>query len=597
MIPPDTAGKDAHPLDTVKRIKQILAEHGIGTEESWGTSDVPHCYSLRINIAGTSIGANGKGIDKAYALASGYGELMERLQLGLIWRNKLQIEGGASSCEAQSQTVPAQMLLKRNPAWYAVFAEKLQQTTGDPVSAQDILKQYTDSSGNVQATGYYCLTTQTREYLPTALCKGVYATSGGAAGNTMEEAMVQALSEIVERHHKLRVLFEDIAVPEIPEETLQSCPIAYEIICYLRRSGYRVMVKDCSLGTKFPVVCVCIIDTKTGKYHTHFGAYPNFEIALLRTLTESFQGRNIQNITRHEDFFCTKELFDLRYLMVELVKGTSEKPPQFFFRSARQPYCRTAGFSGTTNREYLNECIAFFREQGYDILVRDSSSLGFPTCQIIIPGYSEVFPQRMSDRFNDSRYSAYAGRALRNPASASQDDLFGLMMHMAQSTKLKLTGMEKFTTEAGIPAKLSSGEETYLMNTALAHVSYTFGKTKDVIAYINKAIRANASADMEYLICLKRYLSMKMNKYAEEDMAATLELFHKPETVARLYAYIREGANPLTPVVLRCDLQCSPACELYGRCKKKYSDELVQLIVQKSRALDQSVLEEYLKTL
>lgn len=595
VILPDAACKDAHPLDTVQRIKSILGEHGIETEEFWEASDVPHCYSLRINIAGTSIGANGKGVNQEYALASGYGELIERLQLGLIWRNKLQIEGGASTCEAQSQTIAAQLLSERNPGWYAAFAQRFQQSTGIAMTAQNILKQYTDSDGNVQATPYYCVTSHTWEYLPTAFCKAVYATSGGAAGNTMEEAMVQALSEIVERHHKLRVIHEDIVAPEIPEEVLQSCTIAYDIIRFLRGNGYRVIVKDCSLGTKFPVVCVCIIDTNTGKYHTHFGAYPNFEVALQRTLTESFQGRNIQNITKHEDFFCKNELSDLRHLMVELVNGTNEKPPQFFFRRSEEAYRPTTGFSGKTNGERLRECIAFFREQGYDVLVRDSSTLGFPTCQIIIPGYSEVLPQRISDQFNDSRYSAFASRALQNPVSAKQEDLFGLMMHIAQSSKLKLSGMESFTTESGIPAKLASGEETYLMSAALAHVSYSFGRTKDVISYLTKAIRANTSADLEYLICLKRYLTLQQNKYAPQDIRATLEYFHKPETVAALYACLDGKKNPLDAVVLRCDLQCAPTCRLYTRCKKKYADRLVQCISQKAKLLDQAPLEALLQ--
>lgn len=593
---PDNAGKDAHPLDTVAKIKGILSEHGIATEERWEESSVPHCHALRINIAGTTIGANGKGTTKEFTLASGYGELIERLQLGLIWKNKLQVMGGASSCEAQSQTVPADSLMQRNASWYHGYANKLQQTTGISTTGEEILRRYTDRDGNVQATPYYCLTSHTTEYLPTALCKAVYATSGGAAGNTMEEAMVQAFSEIVERHHKLRVIHEEIAVPEIPEEVLMSCPVAYEIITFLRSKGFRVIVKDCSLGMDFPVVCVCIIDTNTGKYHTHFGAFPDFNIALQRTLTESFQGRNLQNVTRHEDFFCTKELFDLRYLMIELVKGTSEKPPQFFFRTATEPYHPTKSF-GNTNRERLKGCIQFFRNQNYDILVRDSSSLGFPTCQIVIPGYSEVLPQRMSEKLDDSRCSAFSSRALRNPVSAKPDDLFGLLMHIGQSNKLKLAGIENFTTEAGIPARLSTREENFLMSTALAHVNYTLGKTKEVLSYINKAIPNSPESDLAYLICVKRYLSMKQNNYTDEDISSTLNIFHQPETIQKLYSHLNAGTNPLTSVVLQCDLQCSADCPLYDRCKKKHSDDIANLIIRKAKELDQSPLQQMLAEL
>lgn len=586
----DAEYKDARPIDTVARIKGILHSCGIQTEEIWFESDVPHCYSLRINIAGTAIGSNGKGINRDFALASGYGELIERLQLGHIWRNKVHIEGGVSSADAQSVPVSPDMLLERNPRWYAAFSEKLQQLTGISMNGQQIISQYRESDGNVQATPYYCVTSGTTEYLPTRLIKAVYGTNGGAAGNTMEEAMVQSLSEIVERHHKLRVIFENIPVPEIPEDVLQSCPVAYEIIQFLRSSGYRVIIKDCSLGTKFPVVCVCLINTANGKYHTHFGAHPNFEIALQRTLTETFQGRNIKHITKHENFcYKTDDVFALRYLMTELVKGTSEKPPQFFFRQSEEPYRPTAGFQGANNRECLSECIAFFREQGYDVLVRDCSCLGFPTCQILIPGYSEALPHRLSVKYNDARYSAYANRTLQNPSAAKMEDLLGLMMHIVESNKHRNTGMENFLTEAGIPAVLPRQEQTFLMNVSLAHVSYTLGKYKDVINYLTSLICAGGN-HQEYLICLKRYLSLLLNRYTPAEIRATLDYLHNPQTVAQLYDCLNNRKNPLDALVLHCDMQCRPDCRLFDRCQKKRTDELVQLIVDRSKEVDQSAL-------
>lgn len=590
--------KDARPTDTVEKIKAILGRYGIETEECWSNSDVPHCYSLRINIVGTSIGANGKGINKEFALASGYGELIERFQQGLIWRNKVQIDGNVSSSDAQSVPVCAEALLQRNLRWYEAYARKLQQLTGISLTEKQIMAQYADRDGNVQATPFYCVNTATTEYLPAELIKAVYGTNGGAAGNTIEEAIVQAISEIVERSHKLRVIFEEIAVPEIPEEVLQSCPVAYEIIGFLRSSGYRVVIKDCSLGTKFPVVCVCLVNCKTGKYHTHFGAHPNFEIALQRTLTETFQGRNIKHITRHEDFYYTADnTFELRYLMTELVKGTSEKPPRFFFRQSEQPYSPSVGFSGGNNRECLKECFDFFREQGYDILVRDCSCLGFPTCQVIIPGYSEALPHRLSPKYNDMRYHNYAKKALQNPVCAGPEDLLGLMMHIVERNKHNIAGMDGFLAESGIPAVLPREEEAYLMNVSLAHVSYSLRKYKDAITYINQILYSESPEEEEYLICVKRYLSLQVNGYKPEEIEKTLMFLHNPETVHRLYSHLNSKQNPLNELVLRCDMQCQPHCRLYGRCKKKHTDELVQLIIDKSKEVDQSKLIEYLQDL
>lgn len=588
---PDAAHKDAHPLDTVKRIKQILKEHGIVTEENWCESDVPHCYSLRVSVAGSVFGTNGKGVTREFALASGYGELMERLQLGHVWRDKLNPEGGVASCEAQSEPVSGDALLARNGKWYDAFSKELLDATGVSMTGKELLAQFCDAAGNIQATPFYCLTGHTWEHLPTAMCKSLYVTNGGAAGNTVEEALVQAISEIVERSYKIRYLAADIPAPEVPEEVLRSCPIAYEIICYLRENGYTVTVKDCSMGEGFPVICICLVNKRTGRYHSHFGAYPNFEIALERTLTESFQGRNIRGIAKHEDFcYLPDSKFDLEHLSKELVYGTSEKPPRFFCRPAGQQYSHNPGFSGKTNRELLAQCVEFFRKQNLDILVRDCSCLGFPTYQVIVPGYSEVFPHRLSAKHNDSRCTGYAIRTLRNPATADMEQIMGLLMHNKIRSK---AGVNTFSYEAGIPAKLTGKEESLLMFAALAHISYTLRRKKDTVTYIDRMIGLGDLEETEYLLCLKRYLTMQ-GRYEEEELFEILGCFHSRKSIEQLRRCIREKQNPLDPVTLHCDLQCGAACPLVDRCCKKQTDKIIGLISRKSKEIDQTVMQRQL---
>ena len=591
---PDALYKDANPVDTVNRIKQILKEHEIETKETWYDSSVPNCYSLWISLAGTAFGATGKGVSREFALASGYGELMERLQVGHIWRDKLSVEGGAASCEAQSVLISCEELLARNGKWYEVYSNILKCSTGTSMNAREILEQHTQD-GKILATPFYCLTSNTKEYLPTAFVKALYLTSGGAAGNTMEEAMVQALGEIVERYYKLRVITDEIPVPEIPEDVLQACPVAYKIITFLRENGYRVTVRDCSLGDRFPVVCVCLVNTQTGKYHTHFGANPKFEIALERTLTESFQGRNICSVAKHEDFSFTKTgFYDQHHRSTELVYGTSEKYPRFFLKESTYPFNREVGFSGITNKELLKECVAFFREQGFDILVRDCSCLGFPTCQVIIPGYSEVFPHRVCAKNNDMIYSRYAIKTLRDPASASAEDILGLFMHMKERSHVSA---KTFTFESGIPANIPGKEEAFLMNAAMAHVAYTLGRQKDTLAYISSILRSGQYRESEYLLCVKRQISLAQNGYSPEESRKILEALHSDASVTQLFACLDSGKNPLDPVVLHCDMQCGPECRLLAYCRKKQTDRLARLIRDKSAELDQRPMIEGLRAL
>ena len=591
LLTTDAEYKDARPSDTVKRIKEILEKYGVETVEEWGESKVPNCYSLRVNIAGTKVGTNGKGVTKEFALASGYGEFMERLQIGNIWRNKMSFDKGVSTADAQSQPVRKDELLERNGKWYDMFSDTLFNITGIRLTPRQLLDQFPDQDGVMDGIPYYCVNTGTVEHLPLELVKSVYGSNGGAAGNTMEEAIVQAISEIVERNHELQVILNEIPVPEIPEEILCKCPIAYKTIQYLRSNGFRVAVKDCSLGTKFPVVCVCIVDSSTGKYHTHFGAHPNFEIALQRTLTETFQGRNLKNVGRLDVFCYTDEdILNFRHFITEFVLGCSEKKPQFFTRKAEGPYQPCPGFSGSNNRECLDECMDYFREIGYDVLVRDSSCLGFPACQVIIPGYSEIIPHRFSAKFHNYRYRTAATRALRNPAAASQQDMISLMMHRQESSKNRVYGMEGFLAEAGIPALAPSDLTTYLMDAALGYIYCDLGKSREAVGYISKMMSTCDSKDTGYLVCLKRYISMQQNGFSPEEIRETLDYFHEEETVRKLYGFVDNAMNPFHDLVLRCDMNCGPHCRLYPYCKKPKTDQIAMMIVEESKKVDQAAL-------
>ena len=590
----DTNFKDDSPLNTVERIKKILKPYGIETKEEWNESGVPYCHSLRVSVFGTEFGTNGKGVTKELALASAYGELMERLQIGTVLKSGK--ETGENLGANHEQSMSAQELLARNKDWYSLFAQKTEKLTGSKLTEAEILKQFCDKTGNVAVTPFYCVNRRSHEYLPDQLVRAVYTTNGCAAGNTMEEAIVQAISEIVERQFSERILLEKIPVPDIPEEVLRSCTVAYEIITFLRSQKLRVIVKDCSLGTKFPVVCVCLIDQKTGRYHTHFGAYPNFEIALQRTLTESFQGRTLKKIASFAGFARGNTgAFHAGDMVNQMVWGTAERCPEFFL-NAPETYSPHRGFSGGNNQELLKECIDFLCEQGYDVLIRDRSCLGFPTCQVIVPGFSEAFVYRMDPKQNDVLYHKYTAAVLRNPPSATMEELMGFMMNLNQSRKRNLAP-RPFSHQANLPAPLSSGEERYFMNAAMANISYTLGRQGDAIKFIELMLSESVEKDEEYLICIKRYLALRADRYDESKVRAVLEFFHKPETVQRLYAVLSEKKNPLDAFALRCDMRCDGSCLIYGTCKKEQTQALSDLIQTKTREMDNSALEKQLTAL
>lgn len=585
----DAEFKDEHPLKTVERIRGILSGYGIETEEVWLETGVPYCYGIRIQVVGTTFSANGKGLTKAFALASGYGELMERLQLGYIGRVDVQKDGHHALGNTNTEQISAEELFSKNEDWYCKLAALLHRYTGVQEHPKMLVEQYADTNGLVDTIPFYNVMKGTKENFPAKLVNSVYSANGCAAGNSMEEALVQGISEVVERHYHMRIVTEQITLPDIPEDVLKRYRVAYEIISFVRAVGYRVIVKDCSLGTRFPVVCVCFINQRTGRYHTHFGAYPVFEIALERALTETFQGRNIYSFASFTDFvYRESDITSVTSIANEMTKGTWEKHSGFFVGKPKYPYHEDVGFTGCNNAELLRECVDFFAKQGYEILVRDSSCLGFHTYQILVPGYSEVFIYRLSREVDDHRYFHHSVKALRDPSKASTENMNGLLKHLEEMGKLtqNISHVHGFLSCAKLSAKLSASEENQLMSASMAYIWYSLGNVEACIENLSRIIPGKNDKDTEYLICLKRYLSLKQHGYNEDEVRRTIAFFHRAETVDNLLKCIEQGGNPLERFTLHCDLSCTSACKLHTVCCQKRIGELASLIAARKQEMD-----------
>ena len=76
--------KERDPKDTVATILGILECAGVDTELRWCPRPYEGLYSNYVSIPGTSLAVSGKGTTEDYACASGFAELMERIQNGVL---------------------------------------------------------------------------------------------------------------------------------------------------------------------------------------------------------------------------------------------------------------------------------------------------------------------------------------------------------------------------------------------------------------------------------------------------------------------------------------------------------------------------------
>ena len=273
--------KDEKPQVTITKIKEILRRNKIEIEEEFTSNDkekLKLCPSTRINIVNTRIGSNGKGTCVENSLASAYGEFMERLQ--------------------NLELIPF-----KYPDTTLVNIKKIQKNLLCNTKI-DI------ESKNIETIPFYSVKNSTVVDVPLYLFE---TTTGLAAGNTFEEAIVQGLSEICERYAIKEVLTNKYSLPNIPKELYENYKNIKEIINYYETNGYEVYIKDASIGLNLPVVCVVAIKRQENLLIFSMGSHPTLPVAVERALTELFQGRNLsENEKNKKDkrIYITKEYYD-----------------------------------------------------------------------------------------------------------------------------------------------------------------------------------------------------------------------------------------------------------------------------------------------
>lgn len=116
--------------------------------------------------------------------------------------------------------------------------------------------------------------------------------NGPSAGNTYEEAVIQGISEVVERHVCALVTRDRLATPQIDQDSITD-PVARELLAKFRANGIEVALNDFSLDTGIPTIGALAWDPTTFPEQSEIvytaGTTPDANKALIRALTEVAQ--------------------------------------------------------------------------------------------------------------------------------------------------------------------------------------------------------------------------------------------------------------------------------------------------------------------
>lgn len=202
--------------------------------------------------------------------------------------------------------------------------------------------------------------------------------NGPAAGNCLEEAILQGLCEVVERHVGSVISHDRRLTPRIDPETLTD-PVARELLEKFRKNGIEVYLRDFSLDTGIPSVGALAFDPATFPQESEIvftcGTTPDPNKSVVRALTEVAQlAGDFHRRTSYRPTLPKYErLEEATYLMAE---------------GPTAPLNSLPNLSHDNLAEEVRRCLAALAWLNLEVLVVDVThpELQIPAVYVLVPG-------------------------------------------------------------------------------------------------------------------------------------------------------------------------------------------------------------------
>ena len=376
--------KEAPLQQSISKMKAVLSDVGCETVFQEEKNPLSHCYSVNLSSkeAPKHIYSNGKGVIGDASVASALGEYIERLQT-----NNFFIDFYLP----KRKYYPDEVAFDFNEIYLDNELMKIYNLEAN-LSPEDLVDFNSDYEDKIVSLPFLKQSTKEQIYIPLNILSNLYVSNGLATGNTPLEAKVQALSEIFERYAKMQIIKKGYALPKFPDEVVKSFPKVYKDVQTLVKLGYKVEVLDASLGGEFPVTAISLINPKNATLFVSFGAHPILEVSLERTMTELMQGRSLENLDNFEvptfDMSLVSDSFNLESHFID-----SNGKLGFPFLSAKKSFEYTPfSYKGNSTQNEYNYLTDILKKRNQEFYIREYDYLGFYSCQIIVPNFSEIYP-------------------------------------------------------------------------------------------------------------------------------------------------------------------------------------------------------------
>lgn len=256
----------------------------------------------------------------------------------------------------------------------------------------------------------YSFINQEYEKLPVRFVEVTSGSTGLAAGNTIEEALVQGSCEIFERYTTYKILTEKIPCSTIAIDSIKNEKVQYYINLY-KSMNVDVTIKDFSLNKDLPVIGVIFTNNNIKNDENEFkkdlyykmvdiGSHPDLNQAIIRCLIE-----RLQAVTKEEFMFRKKS--DILYNFWTKILGKKYNKTEGISKDFFIDYeaCGDISFLETgdeilfndlksiKNRDCLDDCkilINICNENNWNLQAIDYTHkiLNFPALRVVIPPLS-----------------------------------------------------------------------------------------------------------------------------------------------------------------------------------------------------------------
>jgi ribosomal protein S12 methylthiotransferase accessory factor len=262
-----------------------------------------------------------------------------------------------------------------------------------------------DPSARIEWSPVWSLRDQRFKYIPTSLLYFFYSgpaafhadSNGCAAGNTIEEAIVQGFLELVERDAYAIWWYNRLRRAEVDLDHFNDSYVR-DLQTQLAETGRKLWVLDVTSDLGIPTYVAILHWMQNGQQNIEFGSGAHFDprIAMLRTLTELNQFLSIglmgggSGEKSSLDGVTPLRLEDYPFL-------TPNSDP------AVQPDTGSAYGPLDNTREQVNACVDIARRAGLDFLVLNQTrpDVEVPVVRVIVPGlrhfYRRLGPGRLYD--------------------------------------------------------------------------------------------------------------------------------------------------------------------------------------------------------